>query len=386
MNIILIYARDFCVDDVCEAFESERHIVVKHFCTQDEMLEPNFENIKAMVKKHRTDIIFTFNYFPSIAKICNDLNVRYISWVYDNPRVHLFSCTTILPTNTIYVFEKDVADYFKSQGIETVHYMPLAANPSRLAITISENGKNGIFYSQSKDVSFVGSMYTEEHQLYSRMIDKGISRYTLGYLRGIMNAQKKIYGCDIVTPLLTPDIISDMKNALPLTPDKDSVVTTEYLFAKYVIDRQITAEERKDLLSMAGEKFDVHVYTVDPKAAIPNCTNHGSAHSDLEAPLVYSSSKINLNISLRSIVNGMPLRAFEIMGSGGFLLTNYQAEFLDYFIPGEDFDYFESPEDMILKIDFYLNHDDLRKQIAQNGLNKIKMYHTFFDRIKTMNI
>ena len=82
----------------------------------------------------------------------------------------------------------------------------------------------------------------------------------------------------------------------------------------------------------------------------------------------------------------MPLRAFEIMGSGGFLLTNYQAEFLDYFIPGEDFDYFESPEDMIHKIDFYLNHDNLRKQIAQNGLNKIKMYHTFFDRIKTMNI
>lgn len=384
MNILLIVAQDFCIDDICGAFESCRHTVVKYICTQDEMLEPNYGNIRDIVFRSRADIIFTFNYFPSIAKICNDLNVHYVSWVYDNPRVHLFSCTAILPTNTIYVFEKDVADYFQSQGIETIHYLPLGANPSRLAKVISENLTKDSVYSQQKDVSFVGSMYTEEHQLYSRMLDKGISQYTLGYLRGVMNVQKKLYGCDIVMPSLTQDIISDMINALPLVPDKDSVVTTEYLFAKYVVDRQITAEERMDLLSMAGGKFDVHIFTVDPKVVITNCINHGPVHSDLEAPAVYNSSKINLNISLRSIVNGIPLRAFEIMGSGGFLLSNYQSELLDYFIPGEDFDYFESPEDMIRKIDYYLEHDDIRKQIAVNGLEKIKKNHTFCDRVKEM--
>ena len=267
-----------------------------------------------------------------------------------------------------------------------MHYLPLASNPTRLAKIISDNINNCTVFSQPKEVSFVGSMYTEEHQLYSRMIDKGISQYTFGYLRGIINVQKKLYGCDIVAPSLTNDIISDMKNALPLAPDKESVVTTEYLFAKYVIDRQITAEERMDLLSMAGEKYDVHIFTVDPKAIIPNCKNHGPAHSEFEAPAVYNSSKINLNISLRSIVNGIPLRAFEIMGSGGFLLSNYQSEFLEYFVPGTDFDYFESPEDMIRKIDYYLEHDDIRKQIAANGLEKIKKNHTFFDRVKEMEL
>lgn len=386
MKVLVIAAQDFCIDDMCGAFESERHTVVKHICTQDEILEPDFENIKNFVLNIKANVIFTFNYFPSIAKICNNMNVHYVSWVYDNPRVHLFSCTTILSTNTIYVFEKDVADYFQSQGIETVHYLPLAANPTKLAKIISDNITKNTVYSQPKDVSFVGSMYTENHQLYSRMIDKGISQYTLGYLRGIMNVQKKLYGCDIVTPSLTNDIISNMKNALPLAPDKDSVVTTEYLFAKYVIDRQITAEERMDLLSMAGEKYDVHVFTVNSKTVIPNCINHGPAHSDIEAPAVYHSSKINLNISLRSIVNGIPLRVFEIMGSGGFLLSNYQAELLDYFVPGEDFDYFDSPEDMLRKIDYYLKHEEIRNQIAINGQNKIKAYHTFRDRVKAMKL
>lgn len=386
MKILLVAAKDFCVEDIRDAFEFENNRVIKHICTQDDMLNPDSEEVKSLVIKEGVDVLFTFNYFPTFAKICNELAIRYVSWVYDNPRVHLFSCTAILPTNTIYVFEKDVADYFQLQGIETVHYLPLAANPLRLAKNISDNMTQNTVYSQPKDVSFVGSMYTEEHQLYSRMINKGISEYTFGYLRGLMNAQKKIYGCDIIMPALTQDIIADMENALPLGPDKDSVVTKEYLFAKYVIERQITAEERMSLLSMAGKKFDVHVFTVDPKTNIINCTNHGPAHSDFEAPAVFNSSKINLNISLRSIVNGMPLRIFEIMGSGGFLLSNYQSELLDYFVPGEDFDYFDSPEDMIRKIEYYLEHDSIRQRIAANGLEKIKRNHTFYDRVKKMGL
>ncbi len=386
MNMLMIYGEDFCVEDIYEAFQFCGHTVKGCQCTQDEMLTENSDFIEKSINDSKSEIVFTFNYFPSIATICNNFSTRYVSWVYDNPRVHLFSCTVIYPTNTIFVFEKDVADYFQSQGINTIRYLPLAADPLRLAKVISENLSQGSVYSQPKDITFVGSMYSEDHQLYSRMINKGISDYTTGYLRGIINAQKTLYGCDIITPLLVPEILSEMKQALPLAPDKDSVATTEYLFTKYVIDRQITAEERMDLLSLAGEKHDVHVFTVDPNKVIPNCINHGPAHSDLEAPAVYNSSKINLNITLRSIVNGIPLRAFEIMGSGGFLLTNYQSEFLDYFVPGEDFDYFESPEDMIKKIDYYLEHDDIRKQIASNGLVKIKKFHTFTNRIKEMNI
>ena len=380
----MIVADDFCVDDIFEAFTSLGYTTIVYHSTKDEMLELKNNNLKNVITNADTDCVFTFNYFPSIAKICNDLTVQYISWVYDNPYIHIYSYTTIFPTNTIYVFEKDVADYFQSQGIETIHYLPLAANPSRLSQTISDYLTINNIYSKPKEISFVGSMYTEEHQLYSRMIKQGISQYSSGYLRGLMNAQKKLYGCDIVMTSLTQDVLLDMQNALPLAPDKESAVTTEYLFAKYVIDRQITAEERLALLSLAGKNYEVNVFTVDPNTNIPNCKNHGPAHSDLEAPCVYNSSKINLNISLRSIVNGIPLRVFEIMGSGGFLLSNYQSELLDYFVPGEDFDYFDSPEDMIRKIEYYLTHDEIRKQIAYNGKKKIEKQHTFYDRVKEM--
>ena len=37
-------------------------------------------------------------------------------------------------------------------------------------------------------------------------------------------------------------------------------------------------------------------------------------------------------------VSVVPQRAFDIMGSGGFLLSNYQNDFPEDFTPGEDFE------------------------------------------------
>ena len=91
---------------------------------------------------------------------------------------------------------------------------------------------------------------------------------------------------------------------------------------------------------------------------------------------------INLNISLRSIVTGIPMRIFDIMGAGGFVLTDYREDMLQFFVPGEDFVYYESREDLLEKIDYYLAHDDERRQIAASGHEKIAQAHTFDHRVR----
>ena len=67
----------------------------------------------------------------------------------------------------------------------------------------------------------------------------------------------------------------------------------------------------------------------------------------------------------------------DIMGAGGFLLTNFQADLLNFFIPDEDFVYYEDENDLIRKIDYYLEHDEKRQQIAQNGHTKVLKNHSF---------
>ena len=100
------------------------------------------------------------------------------------------------------------------------------------------------------------------------------------------------------------------------------------------------------------------------------------------APYVFKHARINLNITLRSIKSGIPLRAFDILGAGGFLLTNFQADFEDCYVPDEDFVFFESREDLLQKIEYYLTHEDERAAIAWNGFQKTASCHTYQHRVE----
>lgn len=89
-------------------------------------------------------------------------------------------------------------------------------------------------------------------------------------------------------------------------------------------------------------------------------------------PYVFRHSRINLNITLRSITSGIPLRAMDIMGAGGFLMSNYQPELAEYFVDGQELVLFDSAQDMQWKLDYYLKHEEERRQIAKCGYEKVK--------------
>jgi spore maturation protein CgeB len=101
-------------------------------------------------------------------------------------------------------------------------------------------------------------------------------------------------------------------------------------------------------------------------------------------PLVFHYSKINLNMTAKSIRTGLPLRIFDILSCGGFCLTNYQTELTDYFTPGVDLDYYTSEDDLLSKVDYYLSHEKERKEIASNGLLTASTNHNYPERLLQM--
>ena len=86
----------------------------------------------------------------------------------------------------------------------------------------------------------------------------------------------------------------------------------------------------------------------------------------------------------RPFKSGIPLRVFDIMGSGGFLISNYQPELAELFVPGEDIVLYDSIPDLLIKIEYYLEHKDERIQIAKNGYEKVKKYHSYDVRLEEM--
>ena len=266
----------------------------------------------------------------------------------------------------------------KNQRFFNREFVPAAQSSQveKKGMVISMDNRSFLY-----DISFIGSLYTEKHNFFERMT--GLSDYTKGYLDALMSAQMNVHGYNFIQESLSP-IMEDLYHALPMEPNPDGVETKEYLYAQYVINRKITGLERYDLIQAIAGKHSFDLFTHDKNFRLPGLINHGSVDNYREMPLVFKQSRINLNISLRSIKSGIPQRAFDIMGSGGFLLSNYQNDFLDYFIPGEDFDFYESKSDLLNKIDYYLANEAERLLIAQNGHDKIAAAHTYRHRVREM--
>lgn len=386
MKILFLTWKSFGNDDVLAAFRAKGHTVTE--LPYDDKDEPTdkaaVDKFVQQVKSKNVDCIFSFNYFPVVALACKDLGMPYLSWIYDSPYVRLYHYSIAYPTNHVFVFDSSIYLEFQQNGINTVHFLPMAANTDRLSAMTKFADFSRTEWKNKHEVAFIGSLYTEKHQFYQRM-DK-ISDYTRGYLEGLMKAQMQVYGYNFIQDTLknNPDIIKDMQESLPMHPGNDSVETIEYLFAQYVINRQITAMERQEILKEVSGRFGLDLYTPDKSLKLDGCTNHGPVDYYDMAPYVFKKAKINLNISLRSIIAGMPLRAFDIMGAGGFLMTNYQSDFLEFFTPGEDYEYYDSQADLMNKIEYYLAHEDERAAIARNGFEKIAAHHTYEHRVDEM--
>ena len=147
--------------------------------------------------------------------------------------------------------------------------------------------------------------------------------------------------------------------------------------------RRCNEVERIKILNTLAERFNVVLYTdKESNDALKNVTMRPWVDYWAEMPKVFYLSKINLNISSRSIESAIPQRVWDIMAVGGFVLTNYQPEIEDYFTIGKDLEVYHNLEELQEKVAYYLKHDKERIRIAMNGYKKVRYAHNYQARLK----
>ena len=100
-----------------------------------------------------------------------------------------------------------------------------------------------------------------------------------------------------------------------------------------------------------------------------------------ETPWIYRRSRINLNYFNVQCVNSPTVRIFDVMACGGFLLTEYRPFIKEMFRIGEELDVFRSREEQVEKIQYYLNHENERKEIARAGQERVLREHRYRNRL-----
>lgn len=137
---------------------------------------------------------------------------------------------------------------------------------------------------------------------------------------------------------------------------------------KKAFQKSVDEIETKKLL----DKDDLEIYS--------NCWK-GFLKSEQELAEVYNSSKVNLNITT-STKSSLNYRVFEILASGGFLLTDEREDLSEFFEISKQLETYSNIEDLIDKINFYLKNLNIAQKIAQLGKFEVAKKHTFSVRAK----
>ena len=317
--------------------------------------------------------VFTYNFEPGFAEICIKYSVVYLSWIVDWPHPHIYA--KVANNSNIFIFIFDQIGYYEAcaRGMKNVFYLPLAADIDYFETVINsaeENTKKRF----EADVSFMGNLYdAKEHNLYDRI--NYFPPLVKGYLDGIMNAQKKVWGYTFVKEAIRDEMWREIHKYIQWDLGDKYESVYEVLFERMLCEK-IAQEERKEMCSLLAEKYQFKLYTKSNTEFDKNINNCGAIDYFHDMPILFNRSKINMNITLHSIKSGIPLRCLDIMACGGFLMSNYQAELAEYFVNGEELILWEDFDDMLRKIDYYLAHEEERKKIAEAGKKKVKqLFH-----------
>lgn len=322
--------------------------------------------------------VLSFNYFPIISMICDTCKIPYYAWVYDCPHFTLYARQVMLPSNHIGIFDREMVNKLQDKGVQTVHHVPMAADTEYFMNAISKSGhsERQLFAS---DISFVGSLYTDEYNYYDRLLDHADKSYFEPIIRKQCFSYEKNY---MEESLGSGDadmgMIRKKMEEQGLMLGEDYFADAEEVLQSTVLEKKVTVEERRILLNRIAEAFGseycFNLYTGSDLGEFPllHRYHRGIVDYHKQMPLVFGGSRINLNITLRSIHSGIPLRVLDIMACGGFVLTNWQPEISEYFTDGREIATFRSVEECLDKITYYLKHDGERKEIAEAGWRKVK--------------
>lgn len=336
-----------------------------------------FEDILKNVHKGY-DAVISYNYFKLISIACQMCSIPYISWTQDSPMLSLFDASVYFDTNYFFCFDSEQCEGLKQRGVDNVHYYPLLVDADELYSTannLSDEDKK----KYSADISFVGSLYSEKNMLSTI---EPLPDYIKGYLRGFEETQLQVPDIRFSQMKIAENVAEWLKENLVFMGTNESQI--DYLeMVNNLIDREVTVMERRRMLE-SMQYMDFKLFTTSDTREFPYIKNCGTVDYYFQMPKVFALSKVNLNVTLRSIRMGIPLRVLDVLACGGFLLTNYQPDMQMYFEEGKNIVTFNNLHEMKEKAEYYLNHESERKKIAMEGRKVVKDNFSFCKRLKDM--
>lgn len=326
-------------------------------------------------------LVITQNFSVAVAEACHRCNRPYVSWVYDSPQKELYHKEAFYETNYIFVFDRWQLERLREIGVPHLFYQPLAANIAQTsALQISDED----IQKYSADISFVGRMYHRDY--YIHLVESAPST-----VRGHLEDTVRELSCNWekgvrIFEQMPEDVVSYVNEVMYKDNLSEYKMARKYLIEVLVLAPSIANTERTEVLRLLSKQYETRLYTTEPEKCrdLGNTRICPEVNYQDEMYKVFFSSKINLNLTMRSIESGIPQRVFDIMSVGGFVMSNYQEELEDLFVPDKEIVFFRDLDELQKKTAYYLTHEKERISVAIAGYQKVCKNYNYGDSLEKM--
>lgn len=327
------------------------------------------------------DFIFTINnigFSPVFLEAVQKAEIPIVSWFADSPFFWVSEkVLKELAGQPYYLFicDKVYVQRVKELGLEKVFYLPLATNPrvfKQIELTAEEIEKYGC------NISFVGDSGYLFYKKFEELVKGGFNAKDSEFYAII----EEIVRIQSQNPLLEmKTILTQMEEVFrrPLStgsPEDDRWI-------QMWLETAAMSEYRRQLMEAVSD-FGLYLYGDNGwEELVGNKVKFmGWIDNRTDLPRLYNASRINLNISKPQAKSTLPLRAFDICGCGGFMLTDYRYDVATLFNRDEEVVVYNDKDDLRRKAEYYLTHPEERSEIAKRVQRRVFSEHTFKVRME----
>ncbi|MDE6844352.1 MAG: glycosyltransferase [Lachnospiraceae bacterium] len=388
MKILLVHGhrKQMVSDDILYAlkklgYEAEEYQEVWATTVLD---DNQIGELVSYIKENEIDFLISVYFVMNAAMAAYKADIRYISIIWDAPYVGIYNPLGRIDNVWISTFDRLERDRYLSKGIRHVLYQPLSINRD-LVEQWGRDVQETLKGSYIHDISFVGRLY--DNNAYDDRVEM-IPEVMRQYFNSIFDeAAFKWDGVNRVYGTTSDEIWKYIQLVSPKFKMVNRMdIEDARCFEMTCLVKKIANIERVAVLNVLAEEYSVAMYT-DSKSAgtvLKNVELHLPVAPGKAAGRIYAGSKINLNISLKGMEGGTPLRIMDIMAAGGFVLSSYCVETAELFEEDREIVMFRTPEELKDKVDYYLSHDMERKRIAEAGYKKVLACYTYENKLKQL--
>ncbi|MDQ7062695.1 MAG: glycosyltransferase [candidate division KSB1 bacterium] len=339
----------------------------------------SLDEIQYAILKFKPELLFVINYISGLAELAHQMQVPVACWEIDPFVDHLKKPTASTDGCFIFCYRPAIVQEFQHAGFKHVYYLPLGADTNlRHPVALKPEEKS----KYQAPVSFVGSSMVEQALEYRRLLFAQYAQYQATQqkrnqfeadLEEILQIQRDHFGSFLIQELAShyfyEFIQYSRKNNLP-----DPIM---------LISEIAASEKRLNYLRIVA-RFGLKLWGDRGWKVLESCGARymGPAGRNQEINKIYSGTQINLDINRLYQSDIVPIRIFDVLACGGFLLAEYSEELERLFDLEKELVCYRNDDELVRKVQYFLKHPVEARRFAEQGRRAVYEKHAFALRMK----